>query len=342
MEDQSSLSKEARALSRVGASRGGRIRAERLSSADRQAIARQAAQARWGKAIASAEYAGEVRIGDRTISCAVLEDETRVINQGTLLTALGRSNRPSGGPGDNGYALFAGNLKPFISPQLANTLSTPIAYVPPTGGRAWGYPADVLPDVCDVYLDARKENRLLKSQEAAAEAAEILMRSLARVGVVALVDEATGYQDVRARNDLQRILEYYVQAELRPWLKMFPDDFFREVYRLQGWEYKPGTSKRNPAVGKLVNKYIYEQLPPGVHEELQRKNPRTPKGYRAHKHFQFLTEGTGIPHLDRQISTVTTLMRISDSKSEFENLFERAFPPTHPRLPLVLEGDVSS
>jgi len=119
--------------------------------------------------------------------------------------------------------------------------------------------------------------------------------------------------------------------------RLFPDDFFKEIYRLQEWEYKPGTSKRTPYVGKLVNKYIYEQLPPGVHDELKRLNPRTERGYRRHKFFQFLTADTGNPQLDKQISTVTTLMRISRDKLEFEDLFERAFPPIEPRLPLVVD-----
>jgi P63C domain len=118
---------------------------------------------------------------------------------------------------------------------------------------------------------------------------------------------------------------------------MFPDEFFREVYRLQGWEFKPGTSKRTQLVGRLVNKYIYDQLPPGVHEELRRLNPRTEKGYRLRKHHQHLTVDTGHKHLDRQIAAVTTLMRISDSKEQFEELFEKAFPPPQPRLPLEID-----
>ena len=163
------------------------------------------------------------------------------------------------------------------------------------------------------------------------------MRGLARVGITALVDEATGFQEVRARDELQKILEEFVQAELRPWMKRFPDEFFKQIYRLNGWEYRPGQSKRTPYVGKLVNKYIYDQLAPGVRDELQRLNPKNEKGNRSHKHHQHLTEGTGMTALDRQISTVTTLMRISESKEQFEDLFEKAYPPAQPKLPLILD-----
>jgi hypothetical protein len=338
MDDEPDVSQEARALSMRGSSEGGRARAARLSPEERSEIARSAAEARWGQSVLPASYIGALEIGNRTIACAVLDDGTRVINQGTMLTALGRSSRPKGG--DAGTVLFAANLKPFISHQLEETLKNPITYRTPNGARALGYPAEVLPEICEVYLDAdQEEGRLLRSQYPARDAALILVRGLARVGIVALIDEATGYQEVRARHELQKILEAYVQAELRPWIKTFPDDFFREIYRLQGWEYKPGTSRRTPYVGKLINKYVYEQLPPNVLDELRRRNPRNASGNRSYKHFQFLTADTGNPHLNQQISTVTTLLRVAKDKHDFEDLFERAFPPAQARLPLVIESE---
>lgn len=314
---------------------GGRNRAERLTPEQRREIARRAAESRWGTAFLTATHTGEILIGDRVIACAVLEDGTRVINQSTLLATLGRTPRAK--TKGLGPVLLAANLQPYISPKLAAELNAPIPYKQPNGLRAMGYRADLLPQVCEVYLEARSDGALTPTQEPAATAAEILVRGLARVGIVALIDEATGYQEVRARQELQLILEAYVQAELRPWVKTFPDEFFRQIYRLQGWEYRPGTSRRTPHVGKLVNKYVYEQLPDGVLDELRRRNPRTENGNRQHKHFQFLTGSTGHPHLDRQISTVTTLMRIAQSKAEFKELFDRAFPPPQERLPIPLE-----
>ncbi|MBV8348859.1 MAG: hypothetical protein JOZ49_15425, partial [Mycolicibacterium sp.] len=77
--------------------------------------------------------------------------------------------------------------------------------------------------------------------------------------------------------------------------------------------------------------------PPGVLDELRELNPRTERGWRRHKHHQYLSADTGNSHLDRQISTVTTLMRIADHKCHFEELFDRAFPPAQPKLPLIVE-----
>lgn len=338
MSDEGDVSQKATDLGKRGASKGGKARAEKLSADERSEIARRGALARWGSLTPVAAFTGDIHIGDRELACAVLDTGSRVINQSTMEKALDRRGGARRGQGARSLPLLAAlNLQPFISAELAEMAANPVEYRLQSGARSLGYRAEILPLICEVYLEARDQKALTRNQQPIARAAEILMRGLARVGVIALVDEATGYQEVRARQELQKILEAYVSAELRPWIKTFPDEFFEEIYRLQGWEYKPGTSKRTPYVGKLVNKYIYEQLPDGVLTELQRRNPRTEQGYRAHKHHQLVTIDTGSKHLDRQISTVTTLMRISKSKAEFERIFERAFPPAQPRLPLIID-----
>lgn len=137
--------------------------------------------------------------------------------------------------------------------------------------------------MCEVYLDAQAEGYLLKSQEQAAAAANVLMRGMARVGIQALVDEATGFEVNRERQALQKVLNEYVAEQLRPWVKQFPDEFFREVYGLHGWKYDATTTRRTPYVGKFINAYIYDVLPPVVQKEIERRNPKNDKGRRSHK-----------------------------------------------------------
>lgn len=81
------------------------------------------------------------------------------------------------------------------------------------------------------------------------------MTAFAKVGLIAVIDEVTGYQDERDRNELQLILEKYVSQELLPWAKRFPDEFYKQMFRLKGWEYL-GKAKPSYA-GKLTNEYIY-------------------------------------------------------------------------------------
>ena len=129
-----------------------------------------------------------------------------MISQSTMLRALGRSSRPKSG--DAGTVLFADNLQPFVSEELAETLRKPIAYRMPNGTRALGFPAEILPQICQVYLEARRQDPspLFYNQKRAADAAEILVQGLAYIGITALVDEVTGYQDARAKDALTRLL----------------------------------------------------------------------------------------------------------------------------------------
>jgi len=333
----------ARELSKLGAAKGGQVRASRLSQEERSAIAREAAERRWGTAVPRATHTGEIVIAGRSLSCAVLDNGKRVLTQGTFLKALGRVRTPKAGTGIIGsggslpFFLSAGNIQPFVSDEMKEA-AAPIIYRTTTGGRGLGYDANLLPMVCEAYLGANDFNKTLKSQEQIVAACNLLVRGLARVGIVALVDEATGYQEERAKDELAKILEHYIAAELMPWVKRFPDEFFQHIYRLQGWEYKPGSAKRTPLVGHLINQYVYLQLPPGVLDELRRQNPIVMEGHRRYKHHQFLTPSTGHVHLDKQISIVMTLMRISADKDEFEELFSRAFGKgVQQRLPLVID-----
>ncbi len=88
---------------------------------------------------------------------------------------------------------------------------------------------------------------------------EILVRGFARIGVVALVDEATGYQKVRQRDELHKILEAYIAKELLPWTKRFPDEFYEEMFRLRGWGFDPESCKRPILVGKLTESIVYKR-----------------------------------------------------------------------------------
>ena len=71
---------------------------------------------------------------------------------------------------------------------------------------------------------------------------------------------------------------------------------------------------------------MYKKLPPGVLDELKKKNPKNEKGRRRHKYFQFLTEDIGNPHLEKHLLVSTALMRASRNWKEFLRLLDRAVP----------------
>lgn len=295
--------------------------------------------------IARAISEGTLQIGDTILRCAVLNDETRVLTQKTFLQAIGRSG-PSGGQAQKGaianlpFFLSNPKLKPFISDDLARSLS-PILFRPLKGsggrqtteggkggmGYAVGLNATVFADVCCVFVEARDKGQLnSKAQHRIAEKCDRLLRGLAGVGIIALIDEVTGYQYERDRTDLQRILAACVNPVFLPWTERFTQEFFRQLFRLRGWQFSPPQPKKPQFVGKLINDLVYKQLPPGVLETLREKNPANERGRRRYKDHQFLTGDIGNPHLEKQVVAVTTLMKASSNWRNFERSFNRVFP----------------
>jgi hypothetical protein len=209
-----------------------------------------------------------------------------------------------------------------------------------TGGRAYGYDAKVLPLVCEVYLKAREQGKLVSGQRHIAKACELLMRGLAHVGVYALVDEATGFQYDRARRALEEILEEFISKELLKWAKTFPDQFYQEMFRLKRWNFPKVGGKRPLHAGKLTNNLVYERLAPGVLDELRRITPRDDKGRPKHKYFQRLTEDVGHPRLREHLAAVIALMKASEDWTGFYRSLNRALPKQE-KLPLFDRLDKS-
>ena len=267
-------------------------------------------------------------IGDIEIDCYVLEDEIRVLSQRGFLGALGRSPTPPSHAGrgvDNPpYFLQSKRLEPFISLELLAS-TTPIPFQIAGGNIAYGFRAETLPQVCEVYLKAQDAGDLLPSQKHIAERAGILVRGLATIGIIGLVDEATGYQKIRARRALADILEKFIAKDLREWTLTFPYEFYEEIFRLNKWPGPDGV-KRPQIIGKYTNEIVYRRLAPGVLERLKAKNPVEDSGYRPHRHHQWLSADVGYVKLKEHLAAVTALMRASANWSQFMRLLERAFP----------------
>lgn len=319
-------------------SKGGNARKAALSEERRKEIASAGAAARWlGRgSVPRAEFGSAdtpLKIGDIELDCYVLNNSIRVISQRGMFRGLGISR---GGPRDDGDGVgaelprFATQnwLFPHLSSDLQMALKNPIAFALQHGPRALGYPATILPDLCDAILAARAAGDTTERQEGIVARAEELIRAFARIGILALVDEVTGYQQFRARDELQKILSAYISPELMPWSQRFPQNFYSELHRVRGWKYAPGSNKRNHYIGKLTNELIYKQLPDGVLDQLRQKNPVDPlKKRRKTLHYKYLTEDVGDPHLQKQIDAVTTLLSVSEGWDEFARLFSRKFKP---------------
>jgi hypothetical protein len=309
------------------ASMGGKAAAKRLSRQERSERARNAATARWSGDLPKVTHGSEERplkIGDIAIPCYVLSNGKRVITNRGLQGALEMSI--AGGAKKTGEIVGRIAASTMTHKDLTVRISEPIEFVMPQGGKAYGSEATVLADICDLFLGAKRSGLDMNSaSKRIAARCEVLQAGFARVGIVALVDEATGYQSVRQRDALAEYLEAFMAREIRPWAKTFPPEFYRNIFRLRGLRFEV-TTKRPQYIGWLTNDVIYRRLAPGVLEELRKKNPVGEKGRRKSMHHQHLSDAVGHPGLREHIKQVMALMRAADTWDQFYALLERSLP----------------
>ncbi|MFK7723800.1 P63C domain-containing protein [Pilosibacter sp. HC1M1C21] len=266
---------------------------------------------------------------DIKIECYVMDTKERVLSLRGAARTIGLVG--------NGSQALARNLNaqwiaPYLSDGLkewlekANRNELPIYRG--IRGKFMPFEASLFVDLCKAYVDAMHDHALqTEKQEQTARRLYAIMTAFAKTGLIAVIDEVTGYQADRDRDEMQKVLEKYISAELLPWAKRFPDEFYKQMFRLKGWEYK-GKAK-TPYAGKLTNKYIYEYLPKGVLEELQKETPKSDTGNRKNRFHQHLSEETGLPNLDKQLQQTIALMKASDSWEEFDHLFKKAMDAQH-------------
>lgn len=269
--------------------------------------------------------------GDIAVPCFVLEDGRRVLTMNGMIAVLGMQKRGGEGGGAelNRLARFArGNaVHQHVSGVVTNSLNRPILFrFPSTGLTAYGFEATTLVDLCDAVIAAWQSGSLKSTQTHIAMQALMVMRTVAKLGIVALVDEKTGYQQVRPNDALQKLLDAFLSKEHSKWAKRFPDEFYEQIFRLRGWKWNGRSANCPQCVAQYTRDLIYERLAPGVMEELEKLNPVTPSGSRGVCHHQHLTESVGHPALDSHLKQVVLLMQITDSWSHFKRTLNLAFP----------------
>jgi hypothetical protein len=327
-----------------GRARSGKAAAEAMTPEQRKARSIAGVEAKKLKAnMLKATHRGEIKIGGVAISCAVLSDGTRVISENAINSQLGSSGGKSiklknstiseHGP----LPLFIASkaLHPFIGGVFSDVDLQPITYID-NGKEMVGYSASIFPKVCEVWLKARDAKALQASQLPKAEKAEILMRGLAHIGITALVDEATGFQAEREKDALAKILEAFVAKELQPWLKTFPDEFYRQLFRLYKVSYPPEKANFKPQYfGKITNNVVYSRLAPEILPELKKAASAAAKKARLH---QFLTVEIGHPKLSNHIASLITLMKLSKEPKDFYDMVDQIHPAFGDTIPMDFNG----
>ena len=336
----------ARELSSRGARKGGKARSAVLTADERRAISTKAARARWakqkGEPVGEVDYSsapeflsepdvgflpkervshfhGELNFGSLSVPCHVLDDGSRVIAQREVVKALtGRENANGEIRRLIGTAALAAHIavEDVTSKIIKFRLSGP--------GRqmiAYGYEATLLVEICEAYLKARDDGTLSEAQLKVAQRADIVLRSCAKVGIIALIDEATGYQEVRQRNALQLKLQAFISDEIQDWARLFPEDFWHELARLEHTHYSP--RNRPLRWGKYVMAFVYDAVDKDVGNELREINPNPHFGKNHHQWLKTYGRERVRDHINRVIGVMKTCQDMNDFNRIFGYVFKK-------------------
>lgn len=320
-----------------GRAKGGVARAEILPPERRAEIARNAATKRWSNephqtdpSIRKAIYGSPERllkIGDVEVECYVLEDGTRVLSGRGMQQAVGLGGEAKTHGSKLRHFLDLDAIKPFVNSDLAMALANPVRFMRPGRGGipAIANEATLLIDVCEAIIHAKDAKGFRRSWIPMALKAQIITLSFAKAGIIAAIDEVTGYQEVRERDAIQKIIDKYLTDYAKKWSKVFPDAFWEKLLRVKGYESYIGM-KRPSFVGHWVNDIVYDRIAPGIRQKLKELNPRTESGNRRFKHTQFMTLDHGIPELKEHLTKSMVLMDAATGSQEFDRLLNRSLP----------------
>jgi hypothetical protein len=340
------------------ADKGGRARASVLTAEERKAIARTAALARWtgrplppgveqasdspgisgktsktdnGPAIPVALFHGKLKMAAAEFAVYVLDNGKRVMAQREVVRVLT-------GKRETGKLASYVNvqvLRPYLD---ADNITGQILQfkIPGTQYVGHGYEATLLLDICDAYLRARDDGVLTGVQLDIAKQAEVITRACAKVGIIALIDEATGYQDFRKKQELQLKLQAFIAEDLQEWALMFPQEFWFELARLEGVHYSPRS--RPLRWGKYIMAFVYDAVD-GKGEIGKHLRQINPDPHHRKNHHQWLKE-FGRAKVHDQVQKVVTIMKLCDNMDDFKQKFARVFKKSvlDPQLSFTWEG----
>ena len=331
----------------TGRAKGGYARAAKLTKAQRSEIARKGAMARKEQVLTDeaedqdpVEYEGVLKLGDFAIPCFVTKSGVRLIASRKMQEILKVVEEdPDDKPGvqrpGTRYQRFLTRkfFNSLISKDELKDLFAPVRRT--FRGRVIrGYKSEALTKFCDLMIQAQAKDLLTTERQLiVAMQAKVLYDAFAKIGLIALIDEATGYQQIRDPSALRLLVQQYIAAEKREWDKQFPDSFYDGLNRMYNSKRMTTTAKgaviqnRPQHFAKFTRTYVYEPLENGaVLEELDRINPKlNAKGTRKDRFHQHLSQGYGIEKLKRQVLSVETLIDVSDNIGQFKRLYGKKF-----------------
>jgi len=257
-------------------------------------------------------HSGPVRFGDVECEAVVLDNGARGFIQRQMMKAVGFSEKKQ----SSRFLIFLAELSPKALIIMQNT---GCQVVNPGHGNANFVSYEIVPEICDAVIDAALDGVLHPQRRHLIAPCRKIQAALSRVGIVALIDEATGYQYRRESSALQDLFAKLIREHVSDWQRRFSPDFYEAIFALYGWKYQ-GHAHGIPAiVGKITLRYVYEAIfPAAIVAEIKARQ----KSERLH---QWLTNEGGLPLLEKQINALIVIAKTSFSPDDFFARCEAVF-----------------
>ena len=342
--------KAAAEMGRRGGKIGGAARAAKMTPEERASSARLAAKSRWAKPPTAlttppaampaiegevlppspfAKHKGNMILGGTPVEVYVLDTGDRVIStRGAVKAMTGQD------AGNLVEYLSISGLKGYVDSDLVLG-ETRDFFIPGTQFRGRGITAEQFEAIITGYVRALSAGALKTDrQREIATSCAILSTAFLKLGIVALIDEATGYQYERAADALQVKIKAYVADELRSWEPTFPDELWEQFGRLTNW--KGPLHSRPKWWGHLVNELIYQAMDPDVAKYLKENKP---KPFHGQNYHQWLTQDVGlkalIPHIYKIIGMAEKCQDIRELRDSVAAKYGRKLVQLTLSLPKV-------
>jgi hypothetical protein len=274
-----------------------------------------------------AKWPGALIIGDDELPCYVLDDGRRVITRTAALNFL------TGGKGGGNIESYlrVKTLERFLPHDLDEQFFE-ISIAQVVNKTVQAMSASAFIDICRAYSRARDTGALSsEAQLSIAIRSSVLLAAFAKTGIEAAIDEATGYQYERASDALKTRLNLFLEEEMRPWEKTFPDELWIQFGRLTRW--KGPINSRPKYWGKLVMELVYEYLDPDVADWLKKHAPEPRAGRNYH---QWLSGQFGLRKLTEHIWMLVGMASACHDMSELRQKMAEKFGREGIQLTLYL------
>jgi hypothetical protein len=264
-----------------------------------------------------------------------LEIECYVTDKGIRLLSLRGTARALDINGNGGRALLRNLQSKWIQPYLSDQLKEWILWATNEkikqidvlfGPAIIPFKASLFVDICKAYISANNDKALSESLMRTYYRLILLMTAFAKTGIDAMVDSITGYKEDKRKEELLKILKIYISEEFLEWTKMFPEEFYEQIFRLKKWgSFQKAGQKMPQVVGFYTNDIVYERLPDKVLVELKKKVKKSENGNNLVKLHQGLSKDYGVLHLERHLIAVIALMKASTCWEHFLEMLDKTY-----------------